>query len=36
MTLEPEDKRQLRIVLFVVGGFLVGILFLFFIIATDV
>ena len=36
MTIEPDDKKQFRIVLVVVAGFLVGILLLFFLIATDV
>jgi len=31
-----EELKELRILLLVVGGFLVGILLLFFLIATDV
>ncbi len=34
-SMRPEDKRALRLVLVVLGGFLVGLGFLFFIIATD-
>lgn len=34
MTLSPEDRRAIRVLLIVVAGFLVGISYLFFIIAT--
>ncbi len=35
MTIEPDDKKQFRILLVVIAGFFVGVLFLFFLIATD-
>lgn len=33
--MRPEDKRALRLILVVFGGFLIGLSYLFFIIATD-
>ncbi len=34
--LSGTEKKELRILLIVIGGFFVGMLFLFFLIATDV
>jgi|RhiMetStandDraft_4_1073278.scaffolds.fasta_scaffold6717895_1 hypothetical protein len=34
--LSLQEKKELRILLVVVGGFLVGLVLLFFLIATDV
>ena len=36
MTLPAQDRRDLRILLVVVCGFLAGLALLFFVIATDV
>jgi preprotein translocase subunit SecE len=32
---EPQDRREMRILLVVVAGFVAGVLLLFYIIATD-
>lgn len=34
--LDREELKELRILLLIAGGFLAGLLFLFFLIATDV
>jgi hypothetical protein len=36
MPLEPEDRKNMRLLLVVVAGFVVGLGLLFFLIATDV
>lgn len=35
MTLKAEERKELRILLVVVAGFLTGLALLFFVIATD-
>jgi|SoiMethySBSTD1v2_1073268.scaffolds.fasta_scaffold1767626_2 hypothetical protein len=36
MPFEPGDKKELRILLVVIAGFIAGLALLFFLIATDV